>query len=187
MLKNSRQYVIAKRQLKSLKETLELSKSNSVEMDPRLFRAMIAGIESQIEDIQTEITEYENLEKAKHFSCGMLNDIGQLLVKARIARGYSQKELAGKIGLTQQQIQKYEANDYKSAKLERLEEIMQALGYSAIVELAMSADKLACYNAPSPWNMPEPELEMESPPVSRGSEWSIGDTDRQWKFEREAA
>ena len=107
MLKNNRQYVIAKHQIKSLKETLELSKSHSVEMDPRLFKAMIAGIESQIADIQSEVSEYENLENAKHLPCGMLNDIGQLLIKARIMRGYSHEQLAGRVGLKQQQIQKY--------------------------------------------------------------------------------
>ena len=77
--------------------------------------------------------------------------------------------------------------DYESA-LERLEEIMHALGFNAIVELAMSADRLAGVSAPSTWNITESELEDELPVVSRGSEWSVAKdtTESQWKFERAA-
>ncbi len=56
-----------------------------------------------------------------------MKDIGQLLIKARIARGYTQDELAKKINRTQQQIQQYEATEYNSASLIRLFEVAQAL------------------------------------------------------------
>ena len=42
--------------------------------------------------------------------------------------GLSQKDLAEKLGLKEQQIQRYEATDYESASLSRLLEISDALG-----------------------------------------------------------
>jgi HTH-type transcriptional regulator / antitoxin HipB len=39
----------------------------------------------------------------------------------------TQKELAEKIGVHEQQIQRYEANDYQAVGFERLQEVMSAL------------------------------------------------------------
>ena len=50
------------------------------------------------------------------------------LIQARIASGLTQSELAQKLGLKEQQIQRYEASDYTGANLHRLEEISNALG-----------------------------------------------------------
>ena len=69
--------------------------------------------------------EYESL-KAGGFELDELNVFAELatfLIKARIARGLSQRELADRIGLKEQQIQygeRYEATDYASASLARL-------------------------------------------------------------------
>jgi transcriptional regulator with XRE-family HTH domain len=57
------------------------------------------------------------------------------LIQARIAAGLSQKELARRLGLKEQQIQRYEATDYASAKLSRLRAVMHALG----IELRMES------------------------------------------------
>ena len=51
-----------------------------------------------------------------------------ILIKARIAQGLSQKELAERIGLKEQQIQRYEATDYASANLSRIKEVVSAFG-----------------------------------------------------------
>ena len=46
----------------------------------------------------------------------------------RIAAGLSQEELAVKLGLKPQQIQRYEATEYQAASFERVQEIMRVLG-----------------------------------------------------------
>ena len=69
--------------------------------------------------------------KAGGFELDELNVFAQLatfLIKARIARGLSQRELADRIGLKEQQIQRYEATDYASASLARIKEVASALG-----------------------------------------------------------
>ena len=55
------------------------------------------------------------------------DDLPDILIRARIARGMSQKELADFLGLKEQQIQRYEAERYRSASLDRLIEIADAL------------------------------------------------------------
>jgi HTH-type transcriptional regulator/antitoxin HigA len=57
-----------------------------------------------------------------------LEKLSTTLIQARIAAGLSQAELATRLGIKPQQIQRYEATDYQSASLERVNEIMRVLG-----------------------------------------------------------
>ena len=49
------------------------------------------------------------------------------MIQARIARGLTQKELAQKLGLKEQQIQRYEASSYAKASLARINQIIDVL------------------------------------------------------------
>ena len=74
--------------------------------------------------------EYESL-KAGEFrldSLKVVADLPSILIKARIAQGLSQKDLAERIGLKEQQIQRYEATDYATANLARIKEVVNAFG-----------------------------------------------------------
>jgi transcriptional regulator with XRE-family HTH domain/dephospho-CoA kinase len=50
------------------------------------------------------------------------------MIQARIASGMSQEDLAQRLGVKPQQIQRYEATDYMAASLARVSEVVQALG-----------------------------------------------------------
>ena len=54
-------------------------------------------------------------------------NLPELLIKAHIARGLTQRELADRVGLKEQQIQKYEATDYVAAKWSRIREVADVL------------------------------------------------------------
>ena len=56
----------------------------------------------------------------------MVADLPAILIKARIARGLSQKDLAERVGLKEQQIQRYETTDYTTANLARIKEVVNA-------------------------------------------------------------
>ena len=84
---------------------------------------------SQLTDLEAEVQEYEAL-KAGHFRMERLDvveDLAALLVMARIAQGMTQKELAERLGVKEQQIQRYEATDYGSASLSRIKAVAAAL------------------------------------------------------------
>jgi transcriptional regulator with XRE-family HTH domain len=55
-------------------------------------------------------------------------DLGHALVKARIARGWTQAQLAEELGMPKQQVQRYEATAYASASLRRIGLVADALG-----------------------------------------------------------
>ena len=62
------------------------------------------------------------------------------LVQARIAAGLSQKELAQRLGLKEQQIQRYEATGYASASLTKITEVIEALDIKIACEMTYSEE-----------------------------------------------
>ena len=132
MIKNERQYRITKAQADRFSQTLrslEQSPAGSKGVHPLIAKAQQDAVKSQLADLKSELREYESL-KAGEFRLDQLNVVSVLpavLIKARIAQGLSQKELAERIGLKEQQIQRYEATDYASASLARINEVARAL------------------------------------------------------------
>ena len=132
MIKNERQYRITKTQAERFERTLvELRRDDAEEGDvhPLLAKAREDAVTSQLAELKSELREYESL-KAGLFEMDELQvvaDLPTMLIRARIARGLSQKDLAERIGLKEQQIQRYEATDYTSASLSRIIEVVSGL------------------------------------------------------------
>jgi HTH-type transcriptional regulator/antitoxin HigA len=63
------------------------------------------------------------------------NDPGGLLVVARVARGWSQKELARRLFIPEQQVQRYEAERYRSISLGNLIRVARTLGVKLTADL----------------------------------------------------
>ncbi len=132
MIKNERQYRITKAQAARFARTLEAlrERKNSPEgIHPRIAKAQEEAVQSQLADLQAELVEYERLKSGslKVEDLSVVDDLAIRLVKARIARGLTQRELARRVGLKEQQIQRYEATDYASASLTRIKEVVGAL------------------------------------------------------------
>ena len=133
MIKNERQYKITKAQADHFAEALrqiERKGSETEEVHPLLMKARVDALSSQLADLEGDLREYEAL-KAGTFELGQLRSITELpelLIRARIAGGLSQRDLADRLGLKEQQIQRYEASDYSSASLTRIRNVMAALG-----------------------------------------------------------
>ena len=100
-----------------------------LDVHPLIARAQEDAVNGQIEDLREELWVYESL-KAGEFEMEQLEvvtDLPQMLIRARIARGMSQRDLADRLGLKEQQIQRYEATDYSSASLGRIMEVVSGL------------------------------------------------------------
>ncbi len=126
MILNQRQHRVTKAQMKRLQKSLELSKEKRGEMDERIFNAMIAGIKSQISELKDQLKEYEKIQNAKALNYS-LETLPAVLIQARVARGWTQKQLAKKLNVDAQQIQRYEKSNYSSVSLERAIDIFKAL------------------------------------------------------------
>ena len=106
------------------------SRAEYMAAPPLIAKAQQDAINSQLADLEGELKEYEAV-KAGGFDLGALKglgDIPRLLIQARIANGLSQRELAERLGLKEQQIQRYEATEFASASLTRMREIAAAYG-----------------------------------------------------------
>ena len=132
MIKNERQYRVTKSQalrFSDALETLRQTPKESNHLHPVLVKAQEEALSSQIADLQSELEEYESLKRGEFQldSLKLIANMPAILIKARIAQGLSQRELAARTGLKEQQIQRYEATDYASASLSRLREIANAI------------------------------------------------------------
>ena len=131
MIKNERQYRITKAQAEKLhRAILEYTKTSPRPIHPVLRKAQLDALKSQVNDLKRELTEYERLKsgKQKTIALGSLEEVPKTLIQARIACGLSQEQLAAKLGLKPQQVQRYEASEYRSASLERVTEVARVLG-----------------------------------------------------------
>jgi HTH-type transcriptional regulator / antitoxin HigA len=101
-------------------------------------------VSAQAEDLRAEIREYEALSSGtvSTFEASSLAGLASLLIKARIARGWSHRRLADELGVAEQQVQRYEATEYRAASLARICDVAAALGVD-IVETARLRDRSA--------------------------------------------
>lgn len=98
---------------------------------PEWIRAGLrAGMESQLADLRQELADYDALRsgRVRVLELDSLAQLPEALIRARIAAGLSQKELARRLGLKEQQIQRYETRRYAGASLERIQAVADALG-----------------------------------------------------------
>ncbi|NOY73686.1 MAG: ImmA/IrrE family metallo-endopeptidase [Gammaproteobacteria bacterium] len=130
MICNERQYKITVKQIDNLLDAL---KKLDVGGEPEwLAAAQANALKSQIADLQSQVIEYDLIKQGKirYSECTDLSHLPKVLIQARIGKGLSQKDLAEKLGMTMQQIQRYEASNYMGASLARLIEISNILEVS---------------------------------------------------------
>lgn len=140
MITNDRQYRITKTQLSKVKKALR--DFDFKEAEKRIGSTILAKAEqdalsSEKEDLTSQINEYEALRSGKvdKFEPTDLSELPSILIRARIAQGLSQRKLADLLGLKEQQVQRYESNQYATANLRRLIEVAKALNLN-ITEIA---------------------------------------------------
>lgn len=132
MITNDRQYRIAKSQIENFQESLKMISLDSEDIKdvhPRILEAEKDAINYQLKQLIDDVKEYEEL-KAGDIIITEVRDLKELpliLVKSRIANGLTQSDLAQKLGMKEQQIQKYEAEQYDSASLRTLLKIAEVL------------------------------------------------------------
>jgi len=124
--------ILPKHRLKSLPKlyrTYQKKRPPEDKLHPTLAKAQREALQSQYEELKQELREYQELKsgKRKVLEINSFEHLPLVLIQARIARGLTQKELAQKLGLKEQQIQRYEANDYATASLARLNQIVDVL------------------------------------------------------------
>jgi ribosome-binding protein aMBF1 (putative translation factor) len=139
MITNERQYKITKNQLEAFEQAHAeaLTKGPAPGVHPRIHQAMHEGLASQIDDLRVQIQQYEAL-KAGVIRRRVLTSVLDLLpalIEARIAAGLTQKTLSERLGVAEQQVQRYEATTYAGVSIERVQAVADAVGLKITEEL----------------------------------------------------
>lgn len=133
MIKNERQYRITKAQAdkfeRALAQSATIPETNN-KLHPLVQKAQKDAMKSQFTDLKAELREYDALRSGerKVLELTSFDELPRALIQARIALGLSQRELAEKLGIKEQQLQRYEATEYSSASIERVKEVINVLG-----------------------------------------------------------
>jgi transcriptional regulator with XRE-family HTH domain len=146
MIKNDRQYRVTKAQLKAFEQSLEQSRSAKPpsDVDPAIVDAHSRALRSQHDELRRKVEEYEALQKGDvvMFEIDDLAELPLILIKARIASNLTQKDLADRLGVKEQQVQRWEANEYSGTSLRTLKEVMSCLGIEIRKEIFLPSKNL---------------------------------------------
>src|SRR6266480_2032434 len=101
MIKNERQYRITKAEAEKFQGSLEGWDPTPDGIDPVIHAAQKSALESQLQDLKRDVAEYEALRSGRQpvLEVDSFEEFPDALVRARIATGLSQKELAERLGL----------------------------------------------------------------------------------------
>ncbi len=134
MIQNSRQYFQARRRLgrwTALKSRLSKMAAD-LSIDDR---ELMAFIDERINITARSLRDYQTLQRLDFEGMELLRQVASFpasLIKARIALGWTQTELAKRIGLKAQHVHRYEKSGYTSIKLSR------AIGIALLLHAALS-------------------------------------------------
>jgi DNA-binding XRE family transcriptional regulator len=132
MIKNEREYRITKAHLARFEGGLVANDEREFppNVDRGMKKLMHDAIASEIDVLRTQVDHYEKLRDG-HITSREITSLHELpiaLIEARIAARLTQRQLADRVGVAEQQVQRWEANDYSGVGLDRLQSIADALG-----------------------------------------------------------
>ena len=138
MITNEKQYKITHAALRDFQDSLKQIRASNEQEDPILRQAQIESLESEIEALRRQVKEYEAIDAGQVPALTVsFNDIGKALALAWVDAGLTQRQLAERVGVKTQQIQRYEAQEYEPASYARLKEIAWALGIDIQVHIPL--------------------------------------------------
>ena len=121
MIRTESEYREAVARLAEEQKRIESQKAELEKMGlaPPRSSARIDSILSFHLQLQEEVESYQRLKRGELGEVRNLQDLGQFLISARIARGLSQRQLAEKLGIHESQVSRDERNEYHGVTLDR--------------------------------------------------------------------
>ncbi|MBA3831714.1 MAG: helix-turn-helix transcriptional regulator [Chthoniobacterales bacterium] len=132
MISNERQYRITRARLKDFESALSevAATGTSATVSSELLALQQEALSSQREELAAEIDEYERLRSGEQtiIEASSLAEFPRALIAGRVVRGLTQKQLGEKIGVKEQQIQRWESTGYANTTFGRIREVVAAMG-----------------------------------------------------------
>jgi HTH-type transcriptional regulator/antitoxin HigA len=103
---------------------------------------LASGIYLQ-EEMENEIAAYERLtiNTSPILEERSIDELPELLIEFKVQSGLTQKEFSKKIGMKEQQLQRYEAENFKSISFKNLLKILHAVGLKITVKGTIAGNK----------------------------------------------
>lgn len=130
MIKNEKQYKIAKSHLEKWLKNQQVANVVQAGAPEWILNEQKLAVNEQVRQLQAEIKEYEDTVSGGIQALPdprMVDDIPTLLIRWRIARKFTQKELAQYAGIHENLLQKYEAENYSGASYQTIMHIAHVL------------------------------------------------------------
>ncbi|MGI8397446.1 helix-turn-helix domain-containing protein [Agrobacterium deltaense] len=141
MITTDTQYNVTARKLSKLQETMVILATHD---DANPFAiAQRRSLEELSNALRFELVEYDELKSGKvsELSVETLADLPKTLIKARIARGLNQSQLAELLGTKPQQIQRWENDEYSNVGFTALKSIADALNLDVQPRVRLLAEQ----------------------------------------------
>lgn len=144
MIKNERQLNIAQKRLADLDAALACDMPDSER----------ESFERLASDVRHQVHEYKAIKSGyiRTFSVRGLDTLPDALIKARIALGLTHRQLADRLGVSEQMVQRDESGGYETASLDRLADTADALGYALDGNLSPRWTTVPTYQTGSVFN-----------------------------------
>jgi HTH-type transcriptional regulator / antitoxin HipB len=128
MITNEHQYKVTKGKIADLQKVLDTLAAEQQDLTPLAVEATRKGFLLKIAAMTQELEEYDELKAGRReITFASITELPIALIKKRIKLGLTQKELADKLGIKEQMVQRYESNQYESVGFSRLIEVSEAL------------------------------------------------------------
>ncbi|CAN5511466.1 hypothetical protein BH11CYA1_BH11CYA1_50990 [soil metagenome] len=131
MLKNEKQYRSAKASLKKWRSNLDVLKARAESgVADWLVKEERFAIEQQISQLQAEIQQFDDIVEGKiqlSAPVSYVDALPTLLISWRLAKHLTQKQLAERVGIHENLLQKYESENYSCVSLHIIAKIARIL------------------------------------------------------------
>jgi hypothetical protein len=129
MIKNEKQYKITKKKLSTINEGIAEIYDGNKEHSAKKQLILLSLMEMK-QQMELETTAYDLLkkDKANILKARSISDLPSLITEYKIISGLTQKEFSKRLGIKEQQLQRYEAEDFKSITFRNLLKILQSIG-----------------------------------------------------------
>ena len=135
MIKNEKQYKISKKLLSEINENIATLKKDTTQ-HPLKIKLMLASALNMQKEIEQDILLYETLkkDKIKVLKERLFADLPSLLTEYKIKSGLTQKEFAAQLGIKEQQLQRYESDNFRSVTFKNLLRFLDAVGLEVTIK-----------------------------------------------------
>ncbi len=123
MISNDRQLAIAQRKIEELRAAAS-------ELDPEDAEIY----EELLSDLSRDADKYISVRdgQVNVFHIESIDELASAVIAARVARGWTQAELANELEVSEQMVQKDEAREYEHVGIAKLANVMDTLGYEFV-------------------------------------------------------